>query len=75
MEDAKRVAVADFHQVLEDGPEFCSSDSDIEGADLDDSAAMEQVSGGRHQMTQAQVQEWHRTHGMAGAQDSVWETG
>jgi hypothetical protein len=75
MEDAKRVAVAHFHQVLKDGPEICLSDRENEGADQDDSAALGQVLERRHQMTQAQVQEWHRTHGRAGGQETVWETG
>jgi hypothetical protein len=33
MEDAKRIAVAGYRQVLEDGPEFCSSVSEAEYSD------------------------------------------
>jgi hypothetical protein len=33
MEDAKRVAVAGYRQVLEDGPETCNSESDAEYSD------------------------------------------
>jgi hypothetical protein len=37
-EDAKRIAVGHYRQVLEDGPEFCSSESDSEWNDQDDSS-------------------------------------
>jgi hypothetical protein len=33
MEDAKRIAVAGYRQVLEDGPEFCSSEIEAEYRD------------------------------------------
>jgi hypothetical protein len=33
MEDAKRIAVAGYHQVLEDGPDKCDSESDGEYSD------------------------------------------
>jgi hypothetical protein len=33
MEDAKRIAVAGYRQVLEDGPEVCSSQSEAEDSD------------------------------------------
>jgi hypothetical protein len=33
MEDAKRIVVAGYKQVLEDGPEFCPSESEAEYSD------------------------------------------
>jgi hypothetical protein len=33
MEDAKRIAVAGYWQVLEDGPDVCDSESDAEYSD------------------------------------------
>jgi hypothetical protein len=33
MQDANRIAVAGYKQVLEDGPEFCSSESEAEYGD------------------------------------------
>jgi hypothetical protein len=33
MEDARRIAVAAYHQVLEDGPDMCDSESDAEYSD------------------------------------------
>jgi hypothetical protein len=33
MEDAKRIAVVGYRQVLEDGPDVCSSKSDVEYSD------------------------------------------
>jgi hypothetical protein len=58
MEDAKRVVLGDYKQVLEDGGKF-SSDSEAEGDGKDDSELLGKISEGRHQMSQEQVHAWH----------------
>jgi hypothetical protein len=59
MADAKLVAVGNHQQVLENGDEFCSSDSDSEGIGQNDSESLGKISEGRHQTSQEQVHAWH----------------
>jgi hypothetical protein len=60
VEDAKRIALGSYQQVLENGGEF-SSDSE-EGDGTDESKSLGNVSERSHQMSQEQVLAWHTSH-------------
>jgi hypothetical protein len=65
MENAKRTAVGSYHQVLENGDEVCTSESDSESSEsseVDESEAMENISAGCHQVSAAQVLSQRMTH-------------
>jgi hypothetical protein len=55
MQDAKRVAVGYFRQVLENDAEYCSSENDSEGEEQDNSVSMGSVSKESHRISENQA--------------------